>query len=67
MDELTRAVEMTKAVVMGLDAALLEVTLIATPRDYESLAKRIREIVVDLREQGQAIRAVVAQDEPRRN
>lgn len=67
MDELTRAVELTKAVVMGLDAALLEVTLVVTPRDYEALATRIREIVADLKDQGRAIRATVAQHEPGRN
>lgn len=68
MDEIARAVEMTKARVLELGAAILEIAVeTEASRDYETLAKRIREIAVDMKDQCREIRATVAQHEPDRN
>jgi hypothetical protein len=67
MDEITRAVELTKARLLEIDAALLSIAVDKCPQDYESLAKRIREIAVDMKEQCREIRATVAQHEPNRD
>lgn len=69
MDEITRAVELTKARVLELDAALLEIAVgkAEASQDYGALAKRIREIAATMRGQCREIRAVVMQHMPDRN
>ena len=69
MDEITRAVELSKARTLELDAAILEIAVdkVEASRDYEILAKRVREIVVLMKDQCREIRGTVAQHEPDRN
>jgi signal transduction histidine kinase len=69
MDEITRAVELTKARMLELDAAIIEIAVetAEASRDYEALAKRVCEIAATMKDQCREIRAAVAQYEPGRN
>lgn len=69
MDETTRAVELAKARMLELDAAIVEIALeeAEASGDYRGLAKRIREIVTMMKSQCLEFRAAVAQYDPGRN
>jgi hypothetical protein len=68
VDEVTRAVNLTKAEVLKINAAYLRILVdgVRAPRTYESLAAWIREAAADMEEQAREFRESVPVN-PERN